>query len=114
MKNKYNNVKIVDGDGNSFDSKKELRRWNELKLMEKGGEITSLDRQQKFVLIPSQNIDGIKERECSYIADFVYVDKNGMKIVEDVKGMKKGPAYQLFVIKRKLMLNVHGIHVIEI
>jgi hypothetical protein len=53
------------------------------------------------------------EREISYVADFVYYE-NGQLVVEDVKGYKKGPAYAVFVMKRKLMLKVYGIRVKEV
>ena len=100
----------------TFDSKKEHSRWLELSLLERAGEISSLQRQVKFELIPKQKTsDGKPVREVSYIADFVYFDKKtGKKVVEDVKGMKVGPVYNIFVIKRKLMLLKYGIEVKEI
>lgn len=110
--NKFNARKIVDGN-QTFDSKKEHSHWLELSLLEKAGEISNLQRQVKFELIPKQmKSDGKIERECSYIADFVYFDKKtGKKVVEDVKGLKIGSAYNVFVIKRKLMLFKYGIEV---
>lgn len=121
---KYYNKKVV-ADGITFDSKKEYRRWCELKLMERAGEISDLQRQVKFVLIPSQynyilKEDGFKkkgkciERECAYIADFVYKDKNGEQVVEDTKGYKQGGAYAVYTIKRKLMLYFYGIKIKEV
>lgn len=61
---KYGNRKIVF-DGMVFDSKKECHRYQELKLMEKAGEITDLQRQVRYTLIPSQKDDRgrIIERE---------------------------------------------------
>lgn len=127
---KYNNQKTVV-DGITFDSKKEAARWQELLLLQKAGKITDLQRQVKFVLIPTQRINGyVIERECYYKADFVYkmpVDtvkcepmssgrmyrvpyKEWKTIVEDTKGFRT-PDY---VIKRKLMLYVHGIEIKEI
>ena len=44
----------------------------------------------------------------------VFNKKNGKLVVEDVKGYKKGPAYNVFSIKRKLMLQVYGIRVQEV
>ena len=116
MKNKFNARKIKR-NGVVFDSRAEMRRWCELQKMEKAGEITNLRRQVKFVLIPNQykvfNDGVVYERECSYIADFVY-EKDGRTEVEDVKGNTKGISYQYFVIKRKLMLERYGIAVKEI
>lgn len=100
---KYNNIKT-----NGYDSKKEYSRALELKQNEKDGYISGLTEQVKFILIPKQ--DG--ERQCTYIADFVYLDKNGKLTVEDVKSTKKllTPEY---IIKRKLMLYIHGIKIKE-
>lgn len=118
MKNKYNARKIKVGD-EVFDSRRELHRWEELCLMEKAGMIKNLQRQVKFILIPSQRDTVWKsgkpkpgrvvERECAYIADFVY-EENGETIVEDTKGFKTKD----YVIKRKLMLYVHHIRVREV
>ena len=106
---KYRSKKVVV-DGIQFDSKKEAKRWTELRLLERAGAITELDRQVKFELIPSQRIDGkVVERACSYIADFVY-NENGKKVVEDTKGIRTTD----YIIKRKLMLFVHGIRIREI
>lgn len=117
---KYNNRK-VRRDGLTFDSKKEHKRYNELLLLEQAGEIRNLRRQVKFVLIPTQREPsqigtrgGVKkgkllERECSYIADFVY-SQNGKMVVEDTKGIRTKD----YIIKRKLMLRVYGIRIREV
>lgn len=103
-KPKYGNQKCVV-NGIEFDSRKEANRWMELKVMEKHGLITELERQVKFVLIPTQYTGSGKdrrvlERECAYIADFVYFDVNSQQvIVEDTKGYKTKD----YIIKRKLM-----------
>lgn len=101
---KYNAKKTMV-DGLVFDSKREAARWCELKLLERGGEITDLRRQVRYRLIPSQ--DG--ERPCDYVADFVYTEK-GREVVEDVKGHKT-PEY---VIKRKLLQHTYGIKIKEV
>lgn len=114
-KTKYQNRK-VEADGITFDSIKEARRYSELRLLEKAGVISDLQLQSKFVLIPTQRIDDkVVERECSYKADFVYLE-NGELVVEDVKGYRDpaSAAYAKFVIKRKLMLYVHGIRIKEV
>jgi hypothetical protein len=114
MMSKYRNKKVLV-DGVAFDSKKEAKRYRELKLMEDAGMISRLERQVKFDLLPNQkDPDGkVIERKVQYIADFVY-EKNGKIIVEDVKGYRDGGAYRVFVIKRKLMLYRFGLRVIEI
>lgn len=120
--NKYKNRK-VEVDGIVFDSKKEAKRYQELLMLEKAGAIKDLQRQVKFVLIPAQysTEDFTKtgkakciERECTYLADFVYKDHKGRTCVEDVKGYRQSLGYSYFAIKRKLMLHVHGIRVKEI
>ena len=108
---KYRNQK-VEVDGIKFDSKKEAKRWQELKLLEARGFALSLDRQARYTLIPAQKrADGTIERKVEYVADFKYYDVvSGSYIVEDVKGMKT----PLYILKRKLMLWVHGITIKEI
>lgn len=110
-RNKYRNQKVVYA-GETFDSKAELERYAALKLMQRSGQITELERQVKFVLIPKQYDDRGKliERECSYIADFVYYDRDGNRHVEDVKGMRT----KEYIIKRKLMLQEWGVRIEEI
>lgn len=111
---KYRNKKVLV-DGVAFDSKKEAKRYRELKLMEDAGMISRLERQVKFDLLPNQkDPDGkVIERKVQYVADFVYM-KNGKVVVEDVKGYRDGGAYRVFVIKRKLMLYRFGLSVKEI
>lgn len=121
---KYNSKKTII-DGISFDSRKEAKRYQELKLLEKSGEISDLRLQVEYVLIPSQYEDtgetykkGINkgkpktklvERSVSYFADFVYKE-NGQTVVEDTKGVRT----KEYIIKRKLMLLMHGIRIREI
>jgi hypothetical protein len=113
-------------NGETFDSEKEYKRFRELSLLEKAGAITGLQRQVKFVLIPTQYEtferygkrgqrikDGKRcvERGVNYYADFVYIE-NGKQVVEDTKS--DPTKTESFVIKRKLMLYVHGISVREV
>ena len=106
---KYGNKNVVV-DGIQFDSKREARRYLDLKAMEIAGLIQNLRLQVKYELIPAQRIDGkVVERSCDYVADFVY-DQNGEAIVEDTKGHRTKD----YIIKRKLMLHVHGIRIREV
>ena len=117
---KYGN-KMIEADGEIFDSKKEYRRWNELILLVKAGEISHLKRQVKYELIPAQreaDITGPRggirrgkliEREVAYVADFVYTDKSGQIVVEDCKGLRT----KEYILKRKMMLFFHGIRIKE-
>ena len=114
-KAKYGNKK-VRVDGITFDSQKEANRYAELKMLEKCGAIKQLELQKNFVLIPAQfeMVNGKKEcieRACRYKADFYYYDCEKLKFVcEDTKGFKTKD----YIIKRKLMLYIHGIRVVEI
>lgn len=108
---KFHN-QITINHGIQFDSKKEALRWDELQHLQRIGVIKNLQRQIRYELIPSQRkSDGKIERGIAYIADFVYEDRTGKTIVEDVKT----PATKTkeYLIKRKLMLYFHGIEIKE-
>ena len=111
---KYHSVKIETEDG-KFDSKAEYRRWLTLKSLAEEGAIIDLKRQVKYPLIgSSRRKTKLKngrtlELAISYVADFVYI-KNGELVVEDVKGFKT----DVYVIKRKLMLEKYGIEIQEV
>lgn len=108
---KYGNQKVTTPEGLTFDSKAEYRRWCELNILVRAKEITDLQRQVSFDLVPAQvSPDGTKLRPVAYIADFTYLDKDGQLVVEDPKGASTAE----WVIKKKLMLHVHGIWVREI
>lgn len=119
---KYHNEKVIV-DGIAFASRKESRRYEELKLLQRAGKISSLELQKKYELIPAQyeaDIKGVRggikkgkliERSVNYIADFVYTDnETGKIVVEDTKGVRTPE----FIIKRKLMLYRHNIRVKEL
>ena len=124
--NKYGNKKITI-DGEVFDSKREYYRYMDLKLLLLCGAISDLRRQVKYELIPVQRekstrvykkgrkkgepIEGkIIEKAVNYVADFVYIDTaTGKEVVEDAKGMRTKD----YIIKRKLMLYIHGIKIRE-
>lgn len=109
--NKYHNKKTTV-DGITYDSRREAERSIELRLMERAGEITNLRRQVRFEVIPTLYVDGrVAERKTVYIADFVYTDKRtGETVVEDVKGVRT----KEYALKRKLMLEKHGIRIREV
>ena len=125
---KYNATKVTI-DNHTFDSKKEANRYLELRLLERAGKIFNLELQKKFVLIPAQyEPDSVVttksgkekivkgkciERECSYYADFCYVDcETGKQVVEDTKSeATRTPEY---IIKRKLLRYRYGIAIQEV
>lgn len=104
---KYRNVRVTVG-AETFDSKAEARRWQELCLLEKAGRITALIRQPAFELAPSVRFDGAKRATPAlrYCADFLYYEGE-RQVIEDVKGMQTA----VFKVKRHLMLSVHGIEI---
>ena len=111
VRNKYHNRKTK-----GFDSAKEWRRNEELEIMQRAGEISELNKQVPFVLMPSYKVadettkQGFRTvREIRYIADFTYRLKNGKRIIEDVKGMQT----DVFKIKRKLLERKIALGVIE-
>ncbi|MFZ2982000.1 MAG: DUF1064 domain-containing protein [Sphingobium sp.] len=108
-RSKYKNA-ITVVDGITFHSRAEARRWSALRLMERAGEIRDIEMQVEYLLIPSQKKPGGgTERAIKYVCDFEYV-RDGKRVIEDVKGMRT-PDY---IIKRKLMLHIFGIEVVEI
>jgi hypothetical protein len=109
VEHKYH-AKPVDG----YHSTSEAKRARELQMLEKAGAIANLREQVPFLLIPAHNDPNpdLRERACSYEADFVY-EEAGTLVVEDCKGYRAGTAYALYVVKRKLMLHVHGIKIRE-
>lgn len=95
-------------DGIRFASKKEGKRYTELKLMERGNLITDLKLQQAIKCM----VNG--ELVCKYVSDFSYYDKGKSTIIwEDVKGYKGGQAYQIFLLKKKLVRACTGIEITE-
>lgn len=107
-------VVLKDGTKHTFDSKKEADRYYTLRYLERAGQIHDLSIQVPFELIPAQkDEDSNTVRACKYIADFVYF-KDGKQVVEDVKGYRGGTAYEVFKIKKKLMLQRYGITVKEV
>ena len=105
LPSKYGN-KRTDG----YASKREAKRAAALKIMAASGAITDLREQVPYLLVPKAVDSGgrVIERAAHYIADFVYL-RDGTEVVEDCKGMRT-PEY---VLKRKLMLMVHGIRITE-
>ena len=74
-------AKAVTIDGHRFASKAEGARYVELRLLEKAGEIRGLGLQPRFTLHVGGVLIG------AYVADFVYEDAAGTRVVEDVKGL---------------------------
>lgn len=115
MRRKYGNKKVMI-DGIKFDSQKEARRYQELKLLERAGKIKDLEIQPKFSLVKGVKFRGDKRAkpDLRYFADFAYTDmETGGRVVEDVKSVatKESTVYKM---KRHMMLAIHGIEVKEV
>lgn len=102
MKSKYSAVRTVV-DGHSFPSRKEAKRYGELKMLQLAGEISDLRLQVPYELNPGGTFS------YKYIADFVYRLKDGTIEVNDVKGYRTA----IYRKKAKLMLKVYGIKIKE-
>lgn len=126
-RHKLNSSKCVI-NGLKFDSKAEAYRYQQLEDLVKSGEISDLQRQVKFCLIPAQrepDIIGPKggkkpgkliERSIEYVADFIYKDKNGKVHIEDVKGFREpgSATYKVFIMKRKMLRYFYGLTIDEL
>ena len=107
MATKYRNTKTVVG-GVAFDSRREAARWQELKMLERAGQIRDLRRQVAFEIVKGVKFAGAARARPAirYFADFVYVER-GQQVIEDVKGVETPE----FKIKRHLMLALLGLEV---
>ena len=101
MRVDYRKVRKVRG----YASKREADMAMKLNALARAGAITELDEQVRYELIPNQE----GERACHYIADFRFRDADGRIVVMDTKGFKT----EVYRIKKKLMLQVHGIRIEE-
>ena len=107
---KYRNRR-TEMDGIMFDSMGEAARWAQLRLMERGGLITGLERQVPFVLVEGEKGPGGRRMApVRYVADFVYMTPDGRRHVEDFKGVRTA----VYRFKKRLMWHVHGIEIEEV
>jgi len=113
MSNKFK-AKPTVIDDIKFASKKEARRYGDLKLLERAGEIKDLEVHPKFKLeVNGQPLMTPKGRQIRYEGDFRYREKNGKgwtPVIEDVKGYvpTSGPVYRLFALKAAIVESMTG------
>lgn len=88
---KFGNVATMIGD-KRFASKAEAKRYSDLFYLERAGEISDLKLQPRYPL----EVNG--QKVCTYVADFSYLDKTGLPVTEDVKGVET----DVFKIKARL------------
>lgn len=110
MGNKPAQRVMPNGEVHTFDSQKEARRYDELRLLLLAGKISDLKLQPEFTLKESYiTAQGERSRAIRYAADFSY-RMNGEYIVEDAKGHRTRD----YIMKKKLMQEIHGISVKEV
>jgi hypothetical protein len=106
-------IKKHQADGYTFDSRRELIRYYELKLLEQAGEIDLLDIHPRIkITIGGVDVRYPTGRHMVYVADFKYYDhgKNAV-VVEDVK-FQSGYRTEVYKIKRALVAAM-GIDILE-
>ena len=109
-RSKYGNRKTTSSDGKTFDSAREAKRYEELKLLLRGGKIKNLQLQPRFLLQDKFKRGGKTYRKIEYVADFMYEKDDGAVVVEDVKGMKT----DIYKLKKKLFLAKYPFEFFEI
>ncbi|MFK4705629.1 hypothetical protein ABIC83_002468 [Roseateles asaccharophilus] len=111
-KNKFGNHRGIEHAGEKYDSRKELKHHQALMLAMSASNdrdrVVDVQRQVPYLLIEKQ----AGERAVRYIADFVVRYADGRVETHDVKSppTRKQAAY---ILKRKMMLHVHKIKVME-
>lgn len=97
-------AKVVTIDGVRFASTKEGKRYAELKLLARAGEINGLELQPRFPF----HLNG--ELMFTYVADFAYYERGGKRIIEDTKGFRT----PIFKLKKKIIETSFGITITEV
>jgi hypothetical protein len=105
--NKYRNRPVVV-DGIRFASEREGRRYSELKLMERAGEIANLRLQPRYQL----RVGGVLV--TTYVGDFSFDERIAEGVWKPVTEDAKGVETDVFKIKRKLLKACLGIDVVLI
>lgn len=130
-RSKYGNkkaIRVINGREITFDSQKEARRFDELLLRLRAGDIRDLKLQPEFTLQETYTTpDGFKIRAIRYRADFSYEERvrklrsggarDGAEdswepVVEDVKS--EATRTRVYEMKKKLLIERHGIYIREI
>lgn len=97
-------AEAVTVDNIRFASKREAKRWSELKLLERAGDISRLTRQERISL----DADG-GESVGHYVADFAYY-RDGAFVLEDAKGARTA----LYSWKRRHVKAQYKIDITEV
>lgn len=108
---KYGAQRTTVGD-QTFDSKREARRYVELTMLQRAGVICWLERQVPYLLYaPALRAaaDGELVIVGTWLADFRYVE-GGRVVIEDVKGVKTA----VYRLKKKLVEATYGVRIVEV
>lgn len=85
--NKYGAKKAHCSAGHEHDSGREAKRCNELRLLERAGEISHFQTQEQFWFeINGAQVKHDNGRRVGVKLDFLYRDTTGNLIAEDSKG----------------------------
>lgn len=93
-------AKKTELDGITFPSKKEAKRYTELKMLKESEEVLFYLRQVPFHL----------PGNVRYVCDFMVFWSNGEITIEDVKGMKT----DMYIVKKKILEDTYPIEITEI
>jgi hypothetical protein len=99
LKHKFRAIP-TECDGIKFASIKEAKRYKELRLLEKSGDLLFFLRQVPFHLAGN----------VKYVCDFLCFWKDGTVTIEDVKGIKT----PMYILKKKQVEAIYPIEITEI
>jgi len=91
---------------NGYASKKEANRAAELHALQAAGVIANLQEQVNIEILPKFPP---YNRPLIYRADFVY-ELDGAQVIEDAKGFRT-PVY---ILKKRLLLQLRGLAITEV
>lgn len=99
----------IEVDGITFHSKREARRWQQLRILEKAKQITNLRRQVPYPIAIVNLETGELVTVSTYFADFVYDELAGHTVVEDSKGFRT----DIYKLKKRLVEAQYGVRIYE-
>lgn len=108
-KSKYHSIK-TEVDGIIFDSRKEAKRYGELKILKRSMRIIGFDLQPEFPYNVTFSANGNEYTvKRKYIADFLVYHNDGREEIEDVKGVRTAE----YKRKKKIIEKLYRIKIIE-
>jgi hypothetical protein len=107
-------ARVQEVDGVRFDSRKEARRYQELRILERAGLIRDLELHPRYAIVVRELKDVAQWITCGhYTADFRYLDVERREtVIEDVKStVTRTTAYRL---RKRLVEAIYGIRILEV